>query len=347
MPYIIFAFLSLFTNTAWAAENMQPLFYNPNVHMTYPSVSGDYLVFSQRVSHSYQVVRFNKNNFDAEPLNINPVMDKESVRDGIALSNGNIAFISNRLGHFTPWISQQNKQTTFAISTFNNVLLPNHLNASADGNIWLFDASLETTRRSRIENQLVDGYLHNQLLGQAWRMYHEKFWAVKSDYPQTMSGAQNKFSQPKVFAFNRNSNDIHMLGDGFDAALSPDGKRMVFVREDNGNYDLWLQDIDGSNGKRLTTHTFADLEPSFSADGKRIVFISNRDAAGDVLQTSIYTLEIASGKIARITTGSNVTDGGPAWLDDQTIIFHSNRDPQSPQTATVDNWRLWTVNIAK
>ncbi len=347
MPYILFAFLILFNSSAWAADNMRPLFHNPNIHMTYPSVAGDYLVFSQRINNNSQVMRFNWKNFNAEAIDISPMTEKDAIRNGIALTNGDIAYISNRLGYFTPWLSQQNKQSSFAIGTFNSILLPIHLDASGDGERWVFDSTLESTRRPRIENQFSDDHLHTQLLGQAWRLYHDKYWAIKSDYPKTSSGISNKFMQPNIFTFSKNSDSVDMLGDGFGATLSPDGKSIVFVRDNNGNFDLWKQNIDGSDLTRLTRSGFADLEPNFSPDGKHIAVISNRDEGGDVLQTSVYTLELASGKIVRITTGSNVTDGGPAWLDDQTIIFHSNRDPQSPQTETVDNWRLWTINIAK
>ncbi|MDX8387743.1 MAG: hypothetical protein R8M46_04305 [Ghiorsea sp.] len=350
MPYITFALLFLISNPLWAAnQNMQPLYDSPLVlvDMTYPQVAGNFLVYSQRVNHKYQVMQIQANNLYAQSKDISPRFDKEVVRNGVALSNGDIGFSSNRLKSFIPYIAEENRQHALAAGVFQTLLLPNHLTVSPDGKVWAFDSSLEATRQARIENQYEDGFLHPQLIGQAWRMYHGKLWAYKSNYPTSQTGLKNKFSQPSIFTMKRGRNEISQLGNGFDVSLSTDAKNMVFVREDNGNFDLWSQNIDGSNLTRLTKSTFADLEPTLSPDGKRVVFISNRDAGGDILQTSIYTLEIATGKINRITEGTSVTDGGPAWLDDDTIIFHSNRDPQAPNTNTVDNWRLWTVKLRK
>ena len=343
MKRTLFAAVLLTSTSAWASGNMHPMFTNSTVQMFYPSVSSNYLVYNQRVNHQYQTMRFNKNDLNAPALDVSAMTEKETVRNGIALSNGEIGYISNRLGYFTPWLAQTNGHTSFNSGTFNSVLLPNHLEANSDGSVWVFDSTLEGTRAPRIDNQLTDTHLHNQLLGQAWRMYHEQFWTYKSAYPETKTGETSKFWQPNLFTFKRHSNEVTMLGEGFDADISPDGIQMVFVRETDGNFDLWLQDIDGSNQKRLTKNQYADLEPSFSPDGKKIAFISNRDGHGDVLQTFIYTLEIATGTIQTITEGLGVTDGGPAWLDNNTIIFHSNRNPEAPQSETSENWRLWTV----
>ncbi|MDX8384494.1 MAG: hypothetical protein R8M45_10460, partial [Ghiorsea sp.] len=321
------------------------LFHNDYVNMTYPSVAGDYVVYSQRASHRYQVVQLNTTDLTIPAKDVIPMFSKDVVRNGIALANGDIAYVSNRLTGLTPWIKQPHAQAILAPAIFKKGMQPNHLNSNASGSLWVFDSSLDNTRQLRIADQFNDGHLHHQLLGQAWRMYHEKFWAYRSGYSATATGTTNKFWKPNLFLLSIDSQQVTMFNDGFDADISDDGKKIVFVRENEGNYDLWLQNIDGSAAKRLTTNKYADLEPSFSADGKKIAFVSNRDALGDVTQTFIYTLEIATGKIQAVTSGMQVIDGGPAWLDDNTIIFHSNRDFKSPQAETVERWSLWTVNI--
>ena len=315
--------------------------------MTYPSVADDYLVYSQRINQSHQIIRLQREDLYGKAKGISTHFVNEVVRNGIAFANGDIAYVSNRLGNIAPWLSYEQHEIVLGAGVFQNLLLPNHVDASSDAKIWVFDSTLETTRTPRLSNQFMDERLHIQLLGQNWRMYHSKLWAFKSGYSETKTGLNNSFQQPRLFSFKRGSNEITMLSNGFDASLSQDGKRMVFVRETNGNFDLWLQNTDGSGLKQLTTNTYADVEPSLSPDGKRVVFVSNRNSRGDVLQTFIHTLDIASGEITTVTSGLGVIDGGPAWLDDSTIIFHSNRDPKAPNTDTVDNWRLWTVALPK
>jgi len=321
---------------------MQPVFITQNIDMVYPDVAGDFLVYSQQVSRKFQVIQLNSKTLQLSH-NIEAINERDIVREGVALANGDIGFISNRLGFFTTWIATKNSQTAIGNGVFNSVLLPNHLSTTPDASLWVFDSSLETTRRSRIENQLTDGALNTQLVGQKWRMYHDAYWTYKTDYKSTKPGETNKFWQPNLFIKKLGSDSVTLLGEGFDGDISADGKSIVFVREDNGNFDIWTQHIDGSGLNQLTSSPFADVEPSWSADGKHIVFVSNRDTDGDVLQTSIYTLDVASKKVKRITFGEHVTDGGPTWLDNNTIIFHSNRDPNAPATDTIGNWLLWTA----
>ena len=45
----------------------------------------------------------------------------------------------------------------------------------------------------------------------------------------------------------------------------------------DGNYEIYVMNIDGSEQVRLTNNTAVDLEPSFSPDGFKIAFDSNRD----------------------------------------------------------------------
>ncbi|MDX8402355.1 MAG: hypothetical protein R8K47_06980, partial [Mariprofundaceae bacterium] len=127
--------------------------------------------------------------------------------------------------------------------------------------------------------------------------------------------------------------------------LSPDGRQIAFVRETNGNYDIWMQEVDGSELVQLTSNRYGDFEPAWSPDGRKLAFVSNRDAKGDVRATSIYVLDLDSGQVTRVTNAVAASDGGPTWLNDHTIAFHSNRDPKRPQTHTGRQWNIWKVDL--
>jgi dipeptidyl aminopeptidase/acylaminoacyl peptidase len=341
------SFALMAASSTYAQAQPQLLFNNPITDITYPDVAGDYLVYSQRVHKSHQIMRLNRHQLNGAAKHVSASFTNEVVRYGAAIANGDMAFVSNRLGMPTPWLATEHTQAAMQPGTFQSQLMPNHLDVSTDGNTWVFDSSLETSRTPRMNKQFGDKKLNHELLGQAWRIYHERLWLKKSGYPKTEEGMANAFAQPQLFVMHPDSQKLTMLSDGFDASLSTDGSWMVFVRESNGNFDLWRQNIDGTALKRLTTNTYADVEPSLSPDGKRVAFVSNRDSRGDVLQTFIHVLNLQTGKITSVTSGMGVVDGGPAWLDNHTIIFHSNRDPKAPNTDTVDNWRLWTVALPK
>ncbi|WP_318312759.1 TolB family protein [Flagellimonas crocea] len=55
---------------------------------------------------------------------------------------------------------------------------------------------------------------------------------------------------------------------------SPDGKRLAYCAERNGNYDVYTIDVNGGKEKRLTTADGLDDGPEYSPDGKYIYYNS-------------------------------------------------------------------------
>jgi dipeptidyl aminopeptidase/acylaminoacyl peptidase len=58
------------------------------------------------------------------------------------------------------------------------------------------------------------------------------------------------------------------------SALSPDGTRVAFASNTTGQSDIWVQNVDGSDLRRLTDDNGADAWPAWSPDGKWIMFSS-------------------------------------------------------------------------
>ena len=74
-----------------------------------------------------------------------------------------------------------------------------------------------------------------------------------------------------------------------DPAWSPDGRKILFTRLSGSVYsdgDVYVMNADGRGQRNLTpslTHPFAtDTTPAWSPDGRRILFVSNRDGKGEV-----------------------------------------------------------------
>jgi TolB protein len=57
---------------------------------------------------------------------------------------------------------------------------------------------------------------------------------------------------------------------------SPDGTKLVYCAERDGNYDVWQIDAKGGKETRLTTYPGLDYGPEYSPDGSHIYFCSTR-----------------------------------------------------------------------
>ena len=67
-------------------------------------------------------------------------------------------------------------------------------------------------------------------------------------------------------------------GNETDPAFSPDGARIAFTGEYDGNVDVFVVPASGGVPKRLTWHPAADRVIGWTPDGKRIIFGSSRTA---------------------------------------------------------------------
>ena len=77
-----------------------------------------------------------------------------------------------------------------------------------------------------------------------------------------------------------------------DAVPSPDGKKLAFTVLDR----LYVMDYPKGTPKRLTTHEFTEAQPSWSKDGKSIVFVSWTPQGGH-----LYKVAAAGGTVQQLT----------------------------------------------
>src|SRR6266704_2022715 len=63
-----------------------------------------------------------------------------------------------------------------------------------------------------------------------------------------------------------------------DPAFSPDGSRIAFVSQRDGNAEIYIMNADGTGSTRVTNDPQPDGRPSFTPDGQAIVFHSSRPA---------------------------------------------------------------------
>jgi dipeptidyl aminopeptidase/acylaminoacyl peptidase len=106
-------------------------------------------------------------------------------------------------------------------------------------------------------------------------------------------------------------------GDACGPAWSRDGKRIAYYAfaqtQPSRNPQIWVMDADGSNPKKLTDH---GMDPSWSPDGRQMVFASRRDG---IFQ--IYAMNSDGSNVRRLTK-HNAEDSNPAWAPDGGSIVY-------------------------
>ncbi|MFQ6041738.1 MAG: DUF5050 domain-containing protein, partial [Candidatus Poribacteria bacterium] len=119
--------------------------------------------------------------------------------------------------------------------------------------------------------------------------------------------------------------------------FSPDGKKLVFISNRDGNYEIYMMNADGSEQTRLTDNSATDFMPSFSPDGAKIIFVSDRDG-----NEELYLMNIDGAQQQRLTN-SDGKDVTPAFAPDgQRIVFASIRDASYMQICIMDLSRTLT-----
>jgi acylaminoacyl-peptidase len=124
-------------------------------------------------------------------------------------------------------------------------------------------------------------------------------------------------------------NDVFNLELATDPQISPDGKRIIYVRQfaeimaDKRCSNLWIINFDGTDHRPVTTGNYSDSSPRWSPDGTQIIFISNRDGS-----SQIYRRWLDSGQTAKVT---NVTSApnGIAWSPDGKWISFTMHVPEN------------------
>ena len=106
-----------------------------------------------------------------------------------------------------------------------------------------------------------------------------------------------------------------------DVSFSPDGRFIAYASDRSGNFDIWVQPVDGGDAVQITKEPAQDVQPAWSPDGDSIAFRSERSGGG------IFVMPALGGHARQVSTfGSH-----PSWLGQSELLFlHFN--PESAGT---------------
>ena len=95
-----------------------------------------------------------------------------------------------------------------------------------------------------------------------------------------------------------------MSAQNFLPVFSPDGTRIAFTSNRDGNPEIYVMNRDGSNVRRLTNHPAVDATPTWSPNGTQIAFTSDRTGTPQIYIDGRRRLEPAPHHDERVVRGS-------------------------------------------
>jgi hypothetical protein len=131
----------------------------------------------------------------------------------------------------------------------------------------------------------------------------------------TLSPANNR---PAVWALARgDTNPEEVVENATSPEGTPDGRAMIFIREENGRRSIWRADADGRNGAAIGTS--ASTRVTLTPGGKHVIYISSESGTQSMWMRPI--------------------DGGPARQLANVFAYYPAASPDGRSVAFVSGQR--------
>jgi eukaryotic-like serine/threonine-protein kinase len=186
------------------------------------------------------------------------------------------------------------------------------------GDIWILDVA--TTRATQV--------IQNAF-GPAWSpdgrsLAFDATWAG----PRRIWLADTNGRNPRQVTSDSSEAVVHAQ-----ARWSPDGRRLVFRRQDKSTSDIATAEPGAGAITRLTADNMLDMDPAWAPDGRRVYFSSNRGGGLNLWRIPVEDDGRAAGPAEQVTTGAG-DDVEPAIAPDGRRVAFAVRG------INADLWRL-------
>jgi len=211
--------------------------------------------------------------------------------------------------------------------------------------------------------QRLSGLLTQPLLLPDGNIIATRLKPIKRKIKQSRHSKRDNFNNwtndgffAEIIRFDKDGN-VQVLSEGVNPSLSPDGKWVAFSMPTGRSIHLFRMHTDGSDLIQITDARSIDVQPSWSNDGKSILFTSNR-ASNDVRHPKksgwdIWSIGIDGRSLVQLTF-DKAHDGGAQMGSDGRIYFHSDRTisktmraGRQVKSASSRGYHIWTITTPK
>ena len=119
---------------------------------------------------------------------------------------------------------------------------------------------------------------------------------------------------------------------------SPTGDKILYQKEEDKQWDIWVMNSDGSNKSKVTDFPGNKTDAVFTHDGKAIIFSSEND---DVRLANIYKYDLETRELSRLTYYDGYDGAASISPNGDKLVFESTKgNPERSDGAT-----LWILDL--
>ena len=299
-----------------------------------PAVSPD----KQKVLYgvSYVDVAQNKSNRELMVVNIDGSGRKQlthtagSELNGVWIDGGDkIAFLSAESGSYQLWVMNADGSHRRQISHLDRdiqgfLLSPDETQILLICNI----KAIETASDIYPDLDKATGRVIDDLMYKHWNE-----WVEEIPHPYIASFDGEKIGElTDLLEGEPYESPMKPFGGTESFSWSPDGKSIAYVcRKKTGleyslstNSDIYLYDIASKTSRNLTEGMMGyDTNPSFSADGKYLLWTSMEHDGYESDKNRVFVLDMATGEKNYLTSDFDYSADGAAWAPDNRSVYFS------------------------
>ncbi len=212
---------------------------------------------------------------------------------------------------------------------------------SPDGSRLVFSRNVMTTVADLYQLDLTEGMVPK---GEPKRLTFENSWTPSSAW--TPDGREIIFSTGQFGSLNllrmpaagsRKPVRLSSVGEGGGhPAISQNGRRLVY-QKDTTDIDIWRAEVPAANSRatppvKLISSTRMEHTPSYSPDGKRIAYSSNRSGSFE-----IWVCDADGSNSNQLTSFGGPFTRSPSWSPDGAWIAFDSRAELQPDIYVISS----------